>query len=35
LHISFVEGILIGYSAVTWDVLIYGIMIGNLFRQTG
>jgi len=23
LHISFVTGILIGYSAVTWDVLIY------------
>ena len=30
---DFVTGILIGYSAVTWVVLFYGIMISSLFHQ--
>lgn len=33
LYFSFVTGILIGYSAVTCDVLIYGILIINLSHQ--
>ena len=33
LHASIVTGIIFGYNAVTWGILLYGIMISSMFHQ--